>query len=332
MNRAGLGSLSALIAGSFCITYLVNLVGYLDIVMILMVLTVLAVPNPRLQLVTAAVFGIAGVLLHELYVIAFLPVSLATLVCWAGQKKKPALAAGIVVALLIPAILFSLLTHRPELTEPQAIALGQEIQSRVNFRAFTPMMGILSSPASIGRSYMLHMMSIKTWWVMELFGLLAFLPTTIFFLTLAWRWAAPFGRVAQGYLLAAAFAPMLLNFAGYDRYRWLMMMGLDAILSSIAVAWSRSRSGDKLEELNVRWRRAAVLLLAVNLATDIGFFVGAAQGFPFKDYWWLHHIESRHSDLSHLQPSDGWALDWSQTVQNVVGGNNTGSALQHSGK
>jgi hypothetical protein len=315
LDMAGLGSLSALVAGSFCITYLVNVVGYFDVLMLLMVLIVFTMPSARWQIVTALVFGVAGVLLHELYAIAFLPVSLVVPVCWAAQDRKPARVAAIALALLVPVILFFVLAHRPELSQQQVTVLGQQMQRRINFRAYTPMLNVLWIPPSDTRSYMLSLMSIRTWWVVELFGLLAFLPTTLFFFALAWRWAKPLGRMAQSYLVPATFAPLLLNFAGYDRYRWLMMMTLDAIACAIAVSWYRSRTGDPVGIVSVGWRRAAVLLLAVNLATTIGFFVGNAQGFPFENYWWAHHSASRHSDLRHLQPSDSDALNWSAEPQ-----------------
>jgi hypothetical protein len=315
MDLAGVGSLSALVAGSFSITYLVNVVGYFDVFMLLMVLIVLTIPSPWLQLLVAGIFGVIGVLLHELYAIAFLPVSLVGPVCWAAQSRKPARVAGVVIALLVPSVLFFVLAHRPELSQQQAIALGQEMQQRVNFRAYTPMLNVLWIPASDTRSYMLHLMAIRSWWVVELFGLLAFLPTTLFFFVLAWRWAKPFGHMAQAYLIPATFAPLLLNFAGYDRYRWLMMMALDAIVCAMAVVWYRSRARDSVSIVGVGWRRAAVLLLAINLTTDIGFLFGHAQGFPFENYWWAHHTESRHSDLWHLQPSDSDALNWGAEPQ-----------------
>ena len=46
LDRAGLGAFSALIAGSFCVSLLVNLVGFYDIVMAMLVLAVLLVKRP----------------------------------------------------------------------------------------------------------------------------------------------------------------------------------------------------------------------------------------------------------------------------------------------
>ena len=39
------------------------------------------------------------------------------------------------------------------------------------------------------------------------------------------------------------------------------------------------------------WRRAAVLLLALNLATDIGLFQVHGRSFPFVQYWNTFHTK-----------------------------------------
>jgi hypothetical protein len=143
-------------------------------------------------------------------------------------------------------------------------------------------------------------MGAGSWWVEEGFGLLAFLPTACFFLAVAFRLASGRSRFVKLWMVVSIFAPLSLNLIGFDRYRWLTMMTLNAFLVVIAVGFANRRSqavpADK--EFSVVWRRAAILLLAVNLATDIGFFHSHAKGFPFRDYW----SDYRDAQQSVFQP------------------------------
>ena len=123
------------------------------------------------------------------------------------------------------------------------------------------------------------------------FGLLAFLPTTLFSLGLAWRIAGARCRALRWYFVLCTFTPLLLNLVAYDRFRWLAMMELNAALCAIAACWSNSRLQSTRVDtaaqpvFGVAWRRAAIFLLAINLATDIGLFQGDARHFPFQSYW-----------------------------------------------
>jgi hypothetical protein len=286
VDEAGFGAFSALVASGFFLTYLVNIVGYYDVVMLLLVLLVFQVRDPRLQLVTAAVLALIGVLIHELYVIDFLPVSLVGSVCWAAEgdrRWRKRLCIG--SAVLAPCLMVLTITRLPLITPAEALRLGDEIQSRVDFATYRAVYYVLDTSSSANVRYVTGLMHAGAWWVIEAFGLLAFLPTTLFFLALAWRWGRVYGRRTQWYLVLSTFSPMALNIIAFDRYRWLTMLALNAVLCSIAIAWKRSRDGYPVETMSIAWRRGAVLLLALNLATDVGFFMGHVQGFPFQGHW-----------------------------------------------
>jgi hypothetical protein len=165
LDAAGLGAFSALIAGSFCISSLVNVVGFYDILMAILVLLVMAAPGPRWQLLAAALAGVAGVLVHELYAIAFLPVSLVGAVCWAGRRRVAWL--GIAAAVLVPwAIVFSI-SHYAEMTPAQGQALQAAIRARVDFEPFDEMLQVLTFSSSDNLHLMLSFMHAGSWWIEE---------------------------------------------------------------------------------------------------------------------------------------------------------------------
>jgi hypothetical protein len=65
-----------------------------------------------------------------------------------------------------------------------------------------------------------------------------------------------------------------------------------------------TRSGTSPQPVfGVAWRRAAVFLIAINLATDIGLFQGDARSFPFQSYWIDYH-EAKKAHRPVFQPPD----------------------------
>jgi hypothetical protein len=301
LDAAGMGAFSALLASSFCITMLTNLVGYYDILMVLLVLAVMQFRNPSIQVIAALAAGILGVLVHEMYAIAFLGVSLAGTVCRLtiendGRKR---LWTGLAVAAIVPwAIVLAPLGHA-RLTPAEIAKLAAAIRTRANFPSHDGVLfAIFGNSSGENLHRMWAYMHAGTYWVEESFGLLAFLPTTLFFLALTWRFAGK-RRALRWYFALCTFAPLLLNLVAYDRYRWLAIMELNAMLCAIAVCWfmPRLHSDGALRSFGPAWRRAAILLLALNLATDIGLFQGRAQSFPFVQYWYSFHMAKRLGPL-----------------------------------
>lgn len=184
LDAAGLGAFTALLASSFCITMLTNLVGYYDIVMALLVLAVMQFRNPRVQVVTALIAGIIGVLVHELYAIAYLPVSLTGLACalTEEERRKRWLWAGVAAVAVIPWVIVLLPAGHAQMAPQEMARLAGEIRARVNFSSHDGVLFAIfgdSSRKSLGG--MLNNMHAGTFWVEEGFGFLAFLPTTLFF-------------------------------------------------------------------------------------------------------------------------------------------------------
>jgi hypothetical protein len=308
LHAAGRGAFTALLASSFCITMLTNLVGYYDILMALLVLAVMQFRNPRAQLVAALIAGIIGVLVHELYAIAYLPVSLAGLACalTEEERRKRWLWAGVAAVAIIPWVIVLLPAGHAQMAPQEMAKLAGEIRARVNFSSHDGVLFAIfgdSSRKSLGG--MLNNMHAGTFWVEEGFGFLAFLPTTLFFLALAWRLAGERHRALRWYLVLCTFAPLLLNLVAYDRYRWLAMMELNAVLCAITVCWSKDRLHDENEPqlFSLAWRRAAIFLIAINLATDIGLFQGPVRNFPFQSYW-TSFQETMHSHKPLFSPPD----------------------------
>lgn len=309
LDEAGLGAFSALIAGSFCISFLMNVVGFYDIVMAILVLLVLPVRPPWLQLAAVGAAGILGVLVHELYAIAFLPVSLAGSVRWAENDAVRRWRRWLIVAAVffLPWVLVFSIAHHAAMTPAQGQALTTAIRARVNFEPYDAMLQVLTFSSRDNLQLMLSFMHAGTWWVEEAIGAVAFIPTALLFLAIACRQAAARRPVVKLWLIASTFSPLLLNFVGFDRYRWLAMVPLNAFLSAIAMFFASGRLSSvnvaAPNPYSVAWRHAAVFLLAINLATDVGFFEGQARTFPFREYW-TDYRSAQQEHRPWLQPPE----------------------------
>jgi hypothetical protein len=310
LDAAGLGAFTALLASSFCITLLTNLVGYYDILMALLVLGVMQFKSPRAQVIAALVAGIIGVLVHELYALAYLPVSLVGVMCAlvAQERRKKMLWVGLAAAVIIPWAIVLLPVGNSRMAPAEIARLSGAIRARVDFPSHDGVLvEIFAHSSKEALQRMLGFMHAGTYWVLECFGLVAFLPTTLFFLALAWRIAGERRRALRWYLVLCTFAPLLLNLLAYDYFRWFAMMELNAALCAMAVCWSNNRLQDTHVDttaqpvFGIAWRRAAVFLFAINLATDIGLFQGDGRHFPFQSYWTdYHEAEKAHRPV--LQP------------------------------
>jgi hypothetical protein len=289
LDRIGLGSFTALVASGFFVTMLVNLVGFLDVILLMLLLLVLQVRDPRWQLLTATAAGVIAVLFHELYAIAFLPVSLIGPLCWAARGGRTSWRRWLLVGLAasVPWMVVFRIARESNMSPAQSLEMQRQIRARVDFEPYDLMLDeVLTNSNQQSREQMFTLIKEPEWWLVEGFGLAAFLPTTMFFLMIAWRVAGTQPRIVRWYMVGSALAPLLLNVVAYDRFRWLMMMAIDAVLCAIVACWLRRphQSEIVLPEFGIAWRRAAVFLIAVNLATDIGFFSGHSRNFPFFDY------------------------------------------------
>jgi hypothetical protein len=312
LDAAGLGAFTALLASSFCITLVTNIAGYYDILMALLVLAVMQFKNPRVQVMAALAAGIVGVLVHELYAVAYLPVSLAGVVSGlaAEEQRQKKLWVGLTAAIVIPWTIILLPLGHTKMTAADIAQLAGAIRARVDFPSHDGVLvEIFAHSSGENLRRMLSYMHAGAYWVSECFGLLAFLPTTLFFLALAWRIAGERQRALRWYFVLCTFAPLLLNLLAYDRFRWLAMMELNAALCAIAVCWTHNRLQYTRSDTSyqpvfgVAWRRAAVFLIAINLATDIGLFQGDARSFPFQSYWTDYH-EAQKAHRPVFQPPD----------------------------
>jgi hypothetical protein len=304
VRRLAHGSVLAVFAASFILSFLAQLIGYLEIPAAIVALAALAASASRWRLTIVLVAGVAGILIHENYLLTFLPVTLlpAFLSAVSGRQPLRELVPVLAVSLVLAAVVLAVALGAA-MTAEQVRTLQAAMSASVDFQPRGDFFPVLTRSIGSNVLLMLDKMTTGAWWAAQANAFIAFMPTTAFFLWLALQIVDAChpgrqGRWIKGALLIAGLCPLTMQFIGWDIYRWYALAGLNSFLVLTVVCF---RCLGREPVLNVDpqlLQNVAVLLIAINLATGTGLFDGNhVDTFPFVDHWralmdWL--LNGRH--------------------------------------
>lgn len=284
----------ALFASSFALTYLTSLVGYLDFPMAMLAIAAVASP-PRWRLPAISAAALFGILLHELYFLVFLPVSLLSAILPALRDATSTrdalrrLAPSICVVLAAGALVVALAWGRP-MDAASVAALKQQVTRSVDFPVdnfyFDEFFVAMCQSTLDNVRIMIGRASDPLYWVRQVLGALAFLPSVALAGWVAWKSAATAVPRAKLWLIAAVvtaavLSPLLLNAFAWDLYRWQALVVLNAYVAMGVIAAQPHglalATGDRR-----RFLFLAFLLMLANMATATEFMSSQpANMFPF---------------------------------------------------
>jgi hypothetical protein len=303
----GEGALTLLFASSFALTYLMSLVGYYDILLLLFAVLVLGVRRPGPQLVCALAAGVVGVLIQEIYVIAFLPVSLLGLAARVSENRggRPEAEAGraktrgemvaLGAAYVLPwALAVGLSLHRP-LRPDQVSAWWKATQARADFPLNGFFLQVPSSSALSNMKLVLDRARYSTWILEQIFCALIFLPNAILLLSQAVRLTEPGERLLRWGIVFAGLSPLLLYPLGYDGPRWQALALTTSFVAYAAMCRARPAARRRLR-VGAAVRHFALLLVSLNLASNLGLMAQDATDYPFFSYV----LDARQYVLDHM--------------------------------
>ncbi|HLY54507.1 MAG TPA: hypothetical protein VKS60_03050 [Stellaceae bacterium] len=292
LGRVGLSGTSggaavvALFAASFGLTYLVNLIGYLDIILLLLAVVVLEIRHPLGQPAAALVLGVVACFFHEIYAIAFFPVTLLPVALRYAKGERawaPLALAGAAVAAVLATAIF--LAAAQPLDADAVARLQGGVLRRVDFPIRSDFFPVFLRSGTENLRETIALMGQSAWWIDQACAALAFLPTTACFVWVALRIAksiypGPAGRLARLAILVASASPLLMNVLGWDIYRWYAYTVIEAFLALTVVA---EASGGSSFALRGREVVAVLVLISLNLATSVGLISeDQAPTFPYK--------------------------------------------------
>lgn len=289
------GAPCAVFFASFALTYLVHIIGYLDIPLV--ILSILAV-LPRgfgLRLLTVFVTGAIGILIHEMYVITLLPVTLLSLVLPTFKVQRPPVPrlvafCGVFVSLIAIAVVVIRFPLTPQIAEQ----LKTSIPDRVDFPLRADFFEAMHASARDNLSMMLNFFRFDPAilrhqvWCLLLFG-----PVIAFFLWLSLRIIADSPvrrRLASAACAAAALAPLSTHLVAFDFYRWYTLTAFSAFMVMTLVHRHYIDKPIWSGVAGLVIRRVAIIVIVLNVASsDVGWFSPGPEFhvalFPFSEHW-----------------------------------------------
>lgn len=302
LSRVGDGELVALFFSSLAFTYLANLNGYSDILLLATTLIMLLIRRPKLRLVLALFLCPAALLIHSVFLLLFLPAVLFSFFAdTVEQRIRPrtaALAAG-VLALLCLGVTFRVSFHQ-SVSQAQALALEHEVASRVDFQVRPDFFDVMCRSFKNNVTVMYRTFRIAKYRATEFSAAITFLPVFGLIL-LAGRKvcnssANPlvkrFGFIL---LLCMAIAPVPTHALGWDCGRWDAFSCISAFLGVILLI--RALPQHKFV-IGPAFRNACILVIALNMASgEVLLDVAQPRPYPF--------VQDARTFYSHLRESLG---------------------------
>jgi hypothetical protein len=299
------GKVVAVFGASFALTYLVHLIGYLEIPLAILALIAVSISPVNRRLIAALVAGCLGVLIHESYVLVFLPITLlpAFLAAIASGSSKAstssilrsvapiaAVVAAIAVVLLVVAL-------GAPMTAQRAGDLQAAMTAAVDFPTRGDFFPVLTRSAADNLAIMMATMTNGSWWLTQCNAFVTFMPTAGFFLWISLNIVDTHHvgavRAAKAAIAFASLCPLVMQLVGWDIYRWYALAALSSFVSLTIVCRHYGCNAPLAASGAVR--NIALLLIAVNMATGTGLFDGhRVDTFPFVDFWksCLHWVVS----------------------------------------
>ncbi len=287
-RRAGTGRLAAVFAASFALSYTVDLVGYLDnVILLLTVLALLLRHRPAVYLPVAAAVAAACVLVHENAVFYAVPLLLAAPLAGllkhapAGsvpvrQTRERSLAIATIVAIVIAtAGPLAIVLLKPVPTLAQAAALGARIQTTTPTPLRMDFFYVQSATLPRLLRLMLGYYRNPDYWLAQLQAALAFLPAAGLFLYLSLRLLPP-RRLDRTLCVIASLAPLAMHALGWDVYRWDSLAVWTSFLVFVLLA-----PASESTHLSRGVKNATLIILVMNAAAGPGLLGGEPMhAFP----------------------------------------------------
>lgn len=286
-ERTPPGELLAVYASSYSVSYLAHLNGYFDIPLGLLCVVPLFVRSTGLRLTVAAVCAAAGMLIHEQFFFAFLPVLIVSVLFGAatakdGTERRLAWVGGVLLAVLGVGMMAFLALHG-SISATQANQLKQSIALTADRPLVDEVLKVLPRTTRENMEIMKTVWARPTFLPAQVESLLLFAPTAA---VLSWatflllrRWRPGDYRRLYAVVLLATLAPLSLHLMGWDKNRWNELLSLNAFVLLLMV--SRLVGGEPVR-LPVWLRRACLLVMLLNMASGGGMLdYRHIRPFPF---------------------------------------------------
>jgi hypothetical protein len=269
------------------VSYLAHVNGYFDIPLALLCAGPLFIRRTGWRLLAAACATVVGILIHEQFFFAFLPLLVVSVLfgvvtAETTTERRLAWLGGALLALLGLGLMMNFV-HQGPASAMQAEQMRQTIEHRADGTLNAEVFKLDSLTPQQNLGIMQSVWRRQTYLPAQVESLLMFVPTAV---VLSWatlillrRWMPGKLRWLYAGVLLATLAPLSMHLFGWDKSRWNELLDLNAFLLLLLV--SRLMGGEPVH-LPVRLRRACLLVMMLNMATGGGMMDGRhIRPFPF---------------------------------------------------
>jgi hypothetical protein len=295
-SRLGAGEAAALLLASFVVPCIANLDGYLDIVLLGLALGLLLVRDTWLRFALALPISIAALLIHESYLLIFLPVVLCSFLFDVNAAiQRRLLFAGILsfVCLMFTVIL----AGRSPLSPDHVQAMTREVASRSDYPIREDFFGVMRLSL---RDNLMMMRGVRTsgaYWLDRLVSAIIFYPVIALLLRYAWqvsmgsphRWFRRWGFIS---VVAVTLAALGMHQVGWDVFRFDAWCCCALFLALLLLIRAQPLTHFPVSR---RLRYATLLVIVLSANVGVGLLDVSPRRYPFvSDLAVTQHEVSDH--------------------------------------
>lgn len=278
----------ALFFSSYALVYMAHMVGYFEVLLLLLTLLCLLIRPFWIRLACALPIAVFALAVHEMFLFVFLPVLLFSFLAqgFAGDTTNPRKTFVVgAVALLLGASLVATvrLALNPPMTPAQLALLRTHIAHLADFPTDEAMYDVLVRSTRDNLYIMRDVAARAPWWRQQLVSLITMGPTVMLLLATTRRLLRSTRRPASRWLsfsaVMAALSPLAMHLLGFDVARFNAMVLLTSFLTLLAVC--RFTQGAPAS-LSRRQHQAVLLVMLLNMASgDLLMDGRTVRPFPF---------------------------------------------------
>lgn len=280
--------LLAVFSSSYAVTYLGNMNGYFDILLALTAVALVSIRRPLLRLAFGLVLIPAALLVHESFLVIFLPVVLLPFLLEWEAGKRVGMVAIILLGTLAIGVTARLALRRP--LDSRQIAMEQSaIKSQVDFAERKDFFDVFDRSTKDNLRLMWSYTHRLFWWVRLASCAIVVAPMIGMYLwiirgLMRGNGTSLWAIIGVG---VAALAPILMNAVAWDIGRWFALAQVTTYLS-LGVVCLHTRGAPI--EFTPAMKRLGVAVIFLNLASGEYFLeLEDIHGFPYT--YVFHRVE-----------------------------------------
>lgn len=278
----------ALFFSSYALVYMAHMVGYFEVLLLLLTLLLLLIQSFWVRLACALPVAVFALAVHEMFLFVYLPVLLFSFLAQGftgggATVRKPLVLGATALLLLVSLGTTVRLALHPPMTPGKLDLLRIHVARLADFPTDEAMYEVLVRSTRDNLLIMRDVASLAPWWRQQLVSLITMGPTIVLLLLMTRRLLRSARRPTPRWLAlcawAASLSPLAMHLLGFDVARFNAMTILTSFLTLLVVC--RFTEGTP-RGLSLRGHYAVLLVILLNMGSgDLLMDGRSVRSFPF---------------------------------------------------